>query len=463
MAKWTTEYVDNLPDSAFLYVEAGGTKEDGKTKPRSLRHFEYKDDEDKVDLPHVRDAIGRIPQSNAPGLSAEHKKELQDKCREILKAHGGMQARNALCEPAQGNFEPLRAGKFRKDVLRTGAWHLPGGKILRATPSRMDGWIAKFNEMRDAGIQITAPADHSDDSKDNMGFVEGLEREGDTLFTILDVPREEDQSRIGTTIREVSVEVTPHFVDGSGKDWGEVISHISPCTKPVVFGQANFVPLAARGEGGEDVEVFQCRKDTNSMDLKGEICKLCGLEDDASEEQILQAVKTKLGKHTTQMRQAKEERDQAVTRCSQLEETVKQLRAGGAGDDEEKEESPEVIALRQDVERMISEGAEAKVLQLRAEGKVVPAMEPAVRALLTQRRTKIQLRLKDGEKQDSDIASQVETIFSVLPKGAALDLTERTKLRALDNPNVDKEPDQAALVKSGQDAAARAQAHLVKK
>jgi hypothetical protein len=122
-----------------------------------------------------------------------------------------------------------------------------------------------------------------------------------------------------------------------------------------------------------------------------------------------------------------------------------------------------VIALRQDVERMISEGAEAKVLQLRAEGKVVPAMEPAVRALLTQRRTKIQLRLKDGEKQDSDIASQVETIFSVLPKGAALDLTERTKLRALDNPNVDKEPDQAALVKSGQDAAARAQAHLVKK
>ncbi len=66
-AVWTTAYMNDLPDSAFLYVESGGEKdEDGKTKPRSLRHFPYKDADGKVDLPHLRNALARIPQSNLP-------------------------------------------------------------------------------------------------------------------------------------------------------------------------------------------------------------------------------------------------------------------------------------------------------------------------------------------------------------------------------------------------------------
>lgn len=67
MATWSTAFVNNLPDSAFLYIEPGGTKDaDGKTVPRSNRHFPVKDDSGKVDLPHVRNALARIPQSNLP-------------------------------------------------------------------------------------------------------------------------------------------------------------------------------------------------------------------------------------------------------------------------------------------------------------------------------------------------------------------------------------------------------------
>ena len=37
-ATWTTAFVNDLPDSSFLYIEPGGEKdEEGKTKPRSLR------------------------------------------------------------------------------------------------------------------------------------------------------------------------------------------------------------------------------------------------------------------------------------------------------------------------------------------------------------------------------------------------------------------------------------------
>lgn len=66
-AVWTTAYVNALPDSAFLYIEPGGEKDsEGKTTPRSLRHFPYKDASGAVDLPHLRNALARIPQSNLP-------------------------------------------------------------------------------------------------------------------------------------------------------------------------------------------------------------------------------------------------------------------------------------------------------------------------------------------------------------------------------------------------------------
>jgi len=63
MAKWTAEYINNLDDSAFLYIEKGGKKDkDKKTIPRSLRHLPYKNAEGKVDLPHVKNALTRINQ-----------------------------------------------------------------------------------------------------------------------------------------------------------------------------------------------------------------------------------------------------------------------------------------------------------------------------------------------------------------------------------------------------------------
>ena len=64
---WTGKYINDLPDSAFLYIESGGEKDDqGKTTPRGLRHFPVMNHTGAVDLPHLRNALARIPQSNLP-------------------------------------------------------------------------------------------------------------------------------------------------------------------------------------------------------------------------------------------------------------------------------------------------------------------------------------------------------------------------------------------------------------
>ena len=85
-AKWSRKYINDLPDSAFLYIEPGGKKDsEGKTTPRSLRHFPYKDKDGKIDLPHLRNALARIPQSKLP---EDVKKRVLMKARRIAKSVG---------------------------------------------------------------------------------------------------------------------------------------------------------------------------------------------------------------------------------------------------------------------------------------------------------------------------------------------------------------------------------------
>jgi len=78
--EWSRKYVNDLPDSAFAWIEPGGKKDEtGKTVPRSLRHLPYKDATGKVDLPHVRNALARINQ--VKGMP----KSVQDRVRAKLK------------------------------------------------------------------------------------------------------------------------------------------------------------------------------------------------------------------------------------------------------------------------------------------------------------------------------------------------------------------------------------------
>ena len=75
-AVWTTAFINDLPDSAFAYVEPGEKDEGGKTVPRSKRHLPYKDGGGKVDPDHVRNALARLSQTH---ISAEAKESARKK------------------------------------------------------------------------------------------------------------------------------------------------------------------------------------------------------------------------------------------------------------------------------------------------------------------------------------------------------------------------------------------------
>ncbi len=91
MAEWDTAYINNLPDSSFLYIEPGGEKDDeGKTTPRSLRHLPIKDASGEIDLPHLRNALSRLGQPGTGGaegdrwLTANLRRTLVNKARRLL-------------------------------------------------------------------------------------------------------------------------------------------------------------------------------------------------------------------------------------------------------------------------------------------------------------------------------------------------------------------------------------------
>ena len=80
--EWSTSYINNLQDTSFLYIEPGGTRdEEGKTKPRALRHFPYRDKSGAVDEAHLRNAIAQAPKAS---LARDVIDRVQDKGRKLL-------------------------------------------------------------------------------------------------------------------------------------------------------------------------------------------------------------------------------------------------------------------------------------------------------------------------------------------------------------------------------------------
>lgn len=78
-AKWSTAYKNDLPNSAFLYVEPDCDK-------ASCRHFPYKDKAGNIDLTHLRNALSRLgDSSNVPSLKGSKRKSVIAKAERILK------------------------------------------------------------------------------------------------------------------------------------------------------------------------------------------------------------------------------------------------------------------------------------------------------------------------------------------------------------------------------------------
>jgi len=64
-ALWDAAYINDLPDSAFAVILPGGEKDgEWKTTPRNLRKLPHHSSEGSIDLPHLRNALSREPQTD---------------------------------------------------------------------------------------------------------------------------------------------------------------------------------------------------------------------------------------------------------------------------------------------------------------------------------------------------------------------------------------------------------------
>lgn len=99
-ARITRANINDLPDSKFAYVEPGGKKDDqGKTVPRSLRHYPIND------AAHVRNALARAAQQiKKGGKSAEVARKAIPKIRAAAKKLGiGKSSDFSIFKDLQGN------------------------------------------------------------------------------------------------------------------------------------------------------------------------------------------------------------------------------------------------------------------------------------------------------------------------------------------------------------------------
>lgn len=155
-AEWSTAEINDLPDSSFAYVESGGTKDkDGKTTPRSKRHLPYKDKDGKVDMPHVRNALARLDQTQIPDSA---KAGIKSKLQALLEK----EASEMLIGVFPLQFEEAHKGAENQDIPDTihlvpiGSWdHDLYGPIILAG-SDIKEFVKNFDDGIRKGVPITA-------------------------------------------------------------------------------------------------------------------------------------------------------------------------------------------------------------------------------------------------------------------------------------------------------------------
>ena len=120
-------------------------------------------------------------------------------------------------------------------------------------------WNEQGQEMLKAGLTIPVPYEHDftahpmtpkDKLLNNSGWIkeyrlhDGSGKPGDILHAVLDIQDEEVAKKLPRTIRWTSPWINS-FVDGGGKQWTNVISHLALTTRPRIIKQQPFPSISA--------------------------------------------------------------------------------------------------------------------------------------------------------------------------------------------------------------------------
>jgi HK97 family phage prohead protease len=165
MAEMSSAAINDLPDSAFAHIEEGGTKDaQGKTVPRSKRHFPVHDEA------HTRNALSRA--GHSPFGKQAMPKILAAARKHGIKVGGDQRAALGIVEPE--GFPERRFTKFPPEIRQTHDGHGPTmiygyaaafGKLSR----KLGGFVEQvdplaFNESKGLGWpEVVCRYNHKDD------------------------------------------------------------------------------------------------------------------------------------------------------------------------------------------------------------------------------------------------------------------------------------------------------------
>src|SRR6266540_967167 len=164
--------ISDLPDSSFACIDAGGKKdEDGKTTPRSLRHYPHHDAKGKVDPVHLANARARVKQKGTTSCGYNHLFNDHSLPSDEASAQPGGEARMTLktLPPARLPFPVTRAvgakveARYDDGAMPTmtghfstfGDWYevdswIEGHFLESIRPDAFDKTIRKSNDDRGA-------------------------------------------------------------------------------------------------------------------------------------------------------------------------------------------------------------------------------------------------------------------------------------------------------------------------
>ena len=408
MATWSTAFINDLPDSSFLFIQPGGKKDEtGKTTPRSLRHLPYKDSAGKVDLPHLRNALARLDQLK--GVSTTTKNQLRERAEKILAAERERLGLSFASEA--GVMEQVGKSKYIKDAIRVGNYRMPSdGREVPVDESRIDTWIDHFFSMQEHGVKVPVLGDHSEDtpserkspSERTKGYVTDMFRKDDTLYYVQEFGNRESET-LATTVDQVSINVEPDFVDGEGREYGEAITHIALTPKPVVPGQNSFIPMSMIRVKDKEIEEMD--------EVLTKLKESFGIETDLTEENVVEVLTGEHTKLTEQLADMQKARDTIA-----------------ASLDAERNQKPKEKNIEPEVLDVLNEATDAKLDGLVSMSRITPAVRDKFKAIIADEKVQPFMLSRTVSGTPKSVVNQ---ILDVLKDNNVVDTTEKTGTQVL--------------------------------
>lgn len=281
---------------------------------------------------------------------------------------------------------------FRKELIHVGR-HVKDDKEIVVTDDLVDHWVSTFREMRDDGLSVPVPVEHTTDPEKNRGHVVEMERGVNSqglvaLYGYIEFI-DEDAARLAKSAK-VSIYMPPEFSSGKGKTYDKPITHVALTDYPVVAPMDEWEPIAASFSKETVMKLTQAVKAALGK-LKFEYD-----EEKDDEESLAQA----LGKAVAKLAEDEEKREEEAAKAANDDEGKEDK---SASDDEKKEMSISMAHVE-----MLKENREAKLDRLVEKGAITPAVKKRLMEKFGSEKT---LRLSlSSERYDDGFSDVIESL-----------------------------------------------------